>query len=232
MISDRELMRLHVETLFTHDECGDLVAVNEPGGSAAPRLFIGLTREGTVLRFRHDVAADLRTELKAEYEHAPQHMRDLAARAAQSRYEAVLGRSGSVTRTWAGPAFCFPEVGSSTLHAVAVTKHNADVLSPLLEDWIPDVELCQPMIAMSVSGCAVAVCGSVRRTAAAHEAGVETAPRYRRAGFASQAVSAWAGAVRDIGPVPLYSTSWLNEASLAVAHRLCLRSFGNDLHIT
>jgi RimJ/RimL family protein N-acetyltransferase len=123
-------------------------------------------------------------------------------------------------------------VGSSTLHAVAVTQHNADVLRPLLDDWIPDVELCQPMMATSVSGCAVAVCGSVRRTAAAHEAGVETAPLYRRAGFASQAVSAWAVAVRDIGRVPLYSTSCHNEASLAVAHRLCLRSFGSDLHIT
>jgi hypothetical protein len=232
MISDRDLMRLHVEALFTHDERGDLVVVNEPGGRAAPRLFIGLTLEGTVLRFRHDVADDLRTELKAEYDHAQPHMRDLASRAAQSRYEAVLVRSGSVERTWAGPAFCFPEVASSTVRAVAVTEHNADVLRPLLEEWIPDVELWQPMTAMSVSGVAVAVCGSVRRTAAAHEAGVETASQYRRAGYASQAVSAWAAAVRDIGRVPLYSTSWHNEASLALARRLCLRSFGSDLHIT
>ena len=232
MISDRELMRLHVETLFTHDERGDLVAVNEPGGSAAPRFFIGLTREGTVVRFRHDVADDLRTELKAECETAPHHIRDRAARAAQSRYETVLGRSGSVTRTWAGPAFGFPEIVASTLHAIAVTQHNADVLRPLLEEWIPDVELCQPMIALSVSGCAVTVCGSVRRTAAAHQAGVETAPQYRRAGFASQAVSAWAVAIHNVGRIPLYSTSWRNEASLAVARRLRLRSFSTSLHIT
>ena len=194
--------------------------------------FIGLTLEGAVLRFRHDVADDLRTELKAEYNHAPPDMRDLAARAAQSRYEAVLGRSGSVERTWAGSAFCFPEMVPSSLRAVAVTEGNADVLRPLLEEWIPDVELCQPMTAVPVRGCAVAVCGSVRRTAAAHEAGVETVPQYRRAGYASQAVSAWAVAVRDIGRVPLYSTSCHNEASLALARRLCLRSFGSDLHIS
>lgn len=50
MIAERDAMRLHAETLFTHDENGDLVSINEPGGGAAPRFFIGVTREGTIRR--------------------------------------------------------------------------------------------------------------------------------------------------------------------------------------
>jgi len=232
LISDRDLMRLHVEALFTHDDHGDLVSINDPGGRPAPRFFIGVTRDATVRRFRHDVSDDLRRELDAECERSPLHQSDLASPAVQARFEAILARSGPVERTWAGPAFCFPKELPTLGNVVRVTEQNADLLSPLLEPWLGDAALCQPMVALSVSGCAVAVCCSVRRTAAAHEAGVETAPSYRRRGYAAQVVTAWAATARAIGRVPLYSTSWQNAASLAVAHRLSLLHFGSDLHIT
>lgn len=64
------------------------------------------------------------------------------------------------------------------------------------------------------------------------EAGVETARPYRGRGYAARVVAAWAREVRDMGRVPLYSTSWKNEASRAVARKLALICFGNDLHIT
>jgi hypothetical protein len=32
--------------------------------------------------------------------------------------------------------------------------------------------------------------------------------------------------------LPLYSTDWQNEGSLALARQLALIQFGNDLHIT
>jgi RimJ/RimL family protein N-acetyltransferase len=66
----------------------------------------------------------------------------------------------------------------------------------------------------------------------AHEAGVETVPTFRGRGFAAQVVAAWVGAVREMGFVPLYSTSWENEASRSVARKLSLIQFGSDLHIT
>jgi predicted GNAT family acetyltransferase len=88
------------------------------------------------------------------------------------------------------------------------------------------------MVALTVDGHAVAVCCSGRRTSMAHEAALETAPPYRGRGYAAQVVTAWAGVVRDMGRVPLYSTSWQNEASRAVARKLALIHFGSDLHIT
>jgi len=88
------------------------------------------------------------------------------------------------------------------------------------------------MFAIIEDGRAASLCASVRKTAAAHEAGVETAPSYRGRGHAARAATAWALAVRTMGLVPLYSTSWRNEASRAVARKLGLIHFGNDLHIT
>jgi predicted GNAT family acetyltransferase len=72
----------------------------------------------------------------------------------------------------------------------------------------------------------------VRRTARAHEAGVETHPAFRGRGFAVRAVAAWARAVRATGVLPLYSTSWENHGSRGVARRLGLVQLGSDLHVT
>jgi hypothetical protein len=70
-----------------------------------------------------------------------------------------------------------------------------------------------------------------RAVHARHEAGVETAAASRR-GHAPAVVAAWAAAVRALGAEPLYSTSWQNSASRAVARKLGLVPCGRDLHIT
>jgi hypothetical protein len=44
-----ELLRIHVETLFTHDAMGRMVRVNEPAGKAAPRFYLGRSVEGAGL---------------------------------------------------------------------------------------------------------------------------------------------------------------------------------------
>jgi predicted GNAT family acetyltransferase len=94
------------------------------------------------------------------------------------------------------------------------------------------VTLSAPLFAIIVDGRAVAVCGSVRHTPPAHEAGVETVLEFRRRGFAAEVVASWAGAVRAAGVTPLYSTSWTNTPSQAVARKLGLICFGSDLHLT
>jgi RimJ/RimL family protein N-acetyltransferase len=232
VISHRDLMALHVEALFRHDAAGRLLRVNEPDGAPAPRFFLGTTIDGPVLRFRHDVPDELRGELEAAAGDDVRRQPTLDSPIGQSRYEAILARSAPVQRTWVGPAFSFPETLPTAHGATLVTADNSHALRAFLADWIPDVPRCRPMYALTVDDDAVAVCCSVRTTPKAHEAGVETVARYRGRGYAAQVVSAWARAVREAGRSPLYSTSWQNEASRAVAGKLGLIHFGSDLHIT
>lgn len=228
----RESMRVHVEALFTRDAQGDLVRVNEPNGSLAPRFFLGRTARGDRWWFRHDVAPDVRAEIEAAI-HADKGQRGgIASPIDPARCEAILARSAPVERTEVGPAFSFPETVPHLANATRVTDANADLLTRHLAPWLPDVRLSQPLFVVTCDGHAVSICGSVRQTSEAYEAGVETAAAYRGRGFAAHAVAAWAAAVREIGRVPLYSTSWKNTASQSVARKLALIQFGNDLHIT
>jgi len=228
----RELMRAHIDALFTCDDGGDLVRVNEPNGAPAPRFFLGMTAAGVVWRFRHDVDAVLRRELKAVVDEDVRPGPPTNA-LSSSRFESILAMAEPVRHTETGPAFSFPpSLPTSVAGTVRITEANADLLTPFLEPWLPDVQASQPLMAFVSDGHAVAVCGSVRQTPVAYEAGVETHPSYRRRGYAAAVAAGWAQAVREIGRIPLYSTSWQNAASRAVAHKLGLICFGSDLHIT
>jgi predicted GNAT family acetyltransferase len=88
-----------------------------------------------------------------------------------------------------------------------------------------------PVMAVLVDGYAVSACACARRSMAAAEAGLETAPAFRGRGYAARVTSAWAAAVRATGRMPLYSTSWANALSLAVARKLELRIYATDWSI-
>jgi hypothetical protein len=57
------LMHHHVRALFTLDRAGRLETVNDAGGAAAPRFFLGRTAEGYRWWFRHDVEEALAEQL-------------------------------------------------------------------------------------------------------------------------------------------------------------------------
>jgi ribosomal protein S18 acetylase RimI-like enzyme len=227
---DRELLRMQIDTLFTHDPNGRMVSVNEPGGKDAPRFFLGKTTGGNEWRFRHDVDDQLRGELELLCAAEPGDGAD--APRDSTRFEEVLSRFAPVQRIWAGPAYWFPSELPAASGAVRITKENRDLLRPHLEEWLGDVGFRDLMFAIVVGGRAVSICCSVRASSVAHEVGVETAPEFRGRGFAKQVVGTWATAVRKLCRIPLYSTSWDNTASQALARSLRLRSYGSDLHIT
>ena len=225
----RDLMRMHVEALYALDQRGRLVAVNDAGAAPAPRFFLGVTADGPQCWFRGDVD----DALIADLEELARSVEPTLAPLDPAPFRERLARQEPVSKIWTGPAFWCPDRAAATdATVVRVTASNASVLHPHLDPWVPDVSPDTPMAAVVREGAAVSVCCSVRLTAEAHEAGVETHPAFRRRGFAALAVAEWARAVREIGVLPLYSTSWENEGSRGVARQLGLVQLGSDLHVT
>ena len=70
MLTDLDLMTLHIHALFLLDDQDRMLAVNEPDPPQAPRLYLGRTTSGNIWRFRHDlpddVVRDLEPLLRAE----------------------------------------------------------------------------------------------------------------------------------------------------------------------
>jgi len=225
-------MRLHVEALFTVDKAGRLLAVNDPRGAPAPRFFLGRTTDHCACWCRHDLDGPLVKDLHTLCASLRLDTDMADSPSIATLFAERLSREGRVEQTWAGPAYVVPPEAARPGTSLRVTSGNADLLRPYLEPWLEDVRSGMPMAVAMVGDNAVSVCGSVRITSHAHEAGVDTHPDFRRRGFGEIAVRGWADIVRAMGRVPLYSTSWENTASRALAKRLGLVQFGADLHIT
>jgi hypothetical protein len=225
-------MRIQIATLFTLDSAGRLVRVNDLTGHRAPRFFLGRTALGNEWRVRHDVPQDVVDALHALCATEPPGDEFLAPPYGAPRYEALLAREAPVQSVWTGPTYRFPERLPDVSGTVVITSANADLLEPYLSAWLEDVAAGAPLVAVVQGGRAVSICCSVRVTPVAHEAGVETHALFRGRGYAGLAIAEWAKAIRALGSIPLYSTSWQNTASQAVARKLGLVRFGTHLHVT
>jgi RimJ/RimL family protein N-acetyltransferase len=235
MPTDLELMQIHARALFTHNAESQIVFVNEPGGTPvpAPRLFLGRTREGNVWRFRTDVSEKVAAQLNGlcadeplvagETNQPPRHL---------DEFVRLLESDAPIEKMWGGPAYQFADYKVPPQNVLTVvTAENAEMLQDGFKDLMPDVSVEQPFVAIIRENRAVSVCRSVRITAQAHEAGLETLPAFRGKGLAAEVTAEWAQRVRAIGAIPLYSTSWENKASQAVARKLRLRCYGSDFEI-
>ena len=232
MRTNVELLALHAEALFRHDSAGRLRTVNEEGGSVAPIFYLGRAAEGNEWRFRHDVDENLVAELTRLCLQEPVGHFVWDPTGGVEPFREAIARTRSVERVWSGPAFCFPRSAPVEPVPEVVLVRDPSVLTAHFADWAEDVAPDRPFTAYVLDGQAVSICTSVRETGDAHEAGVETAPDFRGRGFAGAVVSAWAAQVRKLDLEPLYSTSWTNEASRAVARKLGLLHFGSDLHFS
>lgn len=223
-----ELMRARFRAHYRFDERGRMVALNQWDGGEAPRFYLGRSTGGAIWGFGASVSDELAVALGALAASAQESDAGPREPAQAAAYERLLA---PVKRRWAGPAYRFPADVSHRSAAVPISADNADLLSGALADWLPDIPHRHPFMAAVEDGRAVAVCASVRISDTVHEAGVETLPRYRRRGHATDAVAGWAAAVRAMGAEPVYSTSWSNPASLAVARRLRLVPIGVDFNL-
>lgn len=224
--------RLQLETLFVLD--GQRIVCNrEPHPSQGPAFIFIRGESACAWAVRADVPEPAVLELdrlatqeppSAEWER-PLHYGD--------RYAGVLGG-----RIRCGPAFEFPqqleEAGDTfVVGDEAELRHHFTgwVAGEIEGGRGPVLAVCAPAQDGGADGHAVSVCFCARRSAAAAEAGIETAAPFRGRGYAPLAAIAWAKRVRELGLVPLYSSDWSNHASLAVARKLKLVPFAADFSV-
>lgn len=234
--SDLELLEIHARTLFTYDDAGHLLTVNDSGRKPAPRFFLGWTSRDTIWRVRGDLPSDLVIRLGELVAGQPPTGDLKRPPAWLPAVRAALAEHGPIDDgEEGGPAYYFPDRIDPAGDAVPVTEHNALVLQRWLPEWLPDVSMDAamqlPVMAVLVDGAAVAICACARLPGEATEAGVETHNAFRGHGYAGAATAAWARAMRDRGILPLYSTGWQNIASRRVAAKLGLICYGASVGI-
>ena len=187
MAEDVDLLDLHIAVLFTQDEHGSLVATNdpEPDQVIAPRLYLGRSDSGGVLRFRRGMSESTCAAL-----------RDLAVPDLTSNdcnrepvnrapMEELLAAEQPIENIYFGPAFSFPDAlnhespwsphsrplrhsgGSrnpvaSPPELTVISPLNTHLLSPEVA-WLADeLTVRAPVMAMVVDGASASVCFSAR----------------------------------------------------------------------
>lgn len=235
-----ELAEIHAHALFVHDKASLLTAINEPTASKPPRFFLARTSAGNLWRFASDVTPRLARGLEDLARREPTLPVPPREPHRLAEYMSLLASHAAIEDVWTGPAYVVPEPAfidtsrAAPLHRLChVDASSSHVLDTGFAASKQQLLARQPLIAsLDPSGGAVCVCYSARVTDRAHEAGVETLPTERGKGHARRAVAAWAGAVRRLGRLPLYSTSWDNAASLGVARSLGMQSYAVTFSVT
>ena len=230
-MSDNALLRMRADTDFTYDRRGRMQLTNEPhAGSriAAPRLFLGRSTEGPVLRFGATLSDAAAKDITAAVERHPWDGSLAFPPSLLDHITALLERDAPVTARTAGPAFRFPKSITSPERAIRLMPANVALAATTFPWLLTELADWGPCFAVVVNEEVAAVCFTSRRGERVEEAGVETLPAYRGRGFAPLVTAAWATAVCTAGRIPIYSTGWDNLASQAVAQKLGLSLFAVD----
>jgi RimJ/RimL family protein N-acetyltransferase len=231
MLRPYTVMEWQAATLFRYDARGRLRATNEQGDPPAPRVFVGRTAEGNLWRFRHDLPDTLVRDLDRMLASEPTVTDLRQPLHCFDRLRDALAAHAPIAGMYEGPAWRCPE-GIVAPRAVPVTRLTDAAAAARTFPWlVTELAFVEPCMAVLHEGEAVALCFSSRFSPVAAEAGVETLGFHRRRGYAAAAAAAWAGAVRALGRLPLYSTSWDNLASQGVAASLGLILYGTDLSL-
>lgn len=230
----REMAELHMDVLYEVDASGRITAARD-SDEVPPLFHLVRTRQGNHWLLGARVPRSQRERLEAAL--ASESVISDCAQAEisppnRAAIHAALGDGNHSLREHRGPAFVFPDLLPVSPRAELLVDPKQIPLEGRFA-WLHTAgEASRPIVVVRAQdGELASVCHAARSTRLAAEAGVETAEGYRRRGYGLTAVAAWATAVRRNGSIPLYSTSWDNAASLALARRLGLICWGEDLHI-
>lgn len=205
----------HLEILFVLDG-SRIVSTREPNPSRGPEFVLIRRADSCAWAIGSGVGDEQAREVTrlaldepptSDFRRPPKH---------RESYMSILGGEFD-----AGLAFEFPERVACLEGAVLI--EDVERLRGSFNGWTADeIPGRSPIMAIVEDGLPASVCFCARMSELGAEAGVETAPEYRGRGLAGLATAAWAAAIQASGRTPIYSTSWSNSPSLAVARKLGL----------
>jgi hypothetical protein len=227
-MDDRTLMKRRADVLYRHDARGRMVESNEPKPEPAPRLFLGRTLAGDVVRFGQTVPAALAGQLTEIVMRQPPATDLCASFEARDALVAALEQHSPIAWEGSGPNYRFPDAIAMPSEAVQVTEATFDLVRDTFPWLYHDLPGWGPAFVVVRDGAAVSACFTARIGPIVCEAGVFTLAEFRGRGHAATATAAWGAGLQAMGRVPLYSTSWDNVASQSVAGRVGLIQYGAD----
>jgi GNAT acetyltransferase len=200
-----------------------LSATPELNARPAPLFMLTRGTANVAWGVRNDVPAEIAGQLDRLAGDEPPVTDFHAPPLHADTYQSLVG--GQIS---SGPAFGFPDEIAQPTDIALVDR--LDLLERNFRGWLAEeISWCSPIVAVMDGGFPVSVCFcATKNSAPAVEAGVETAAAFRGRGLAPRVTAAWACAIRSSGRVPLYSTSWTNAGSRAVARKLGLFQYACD----
>ena len=159
-MDDRALMAVRADTLFTYDGRGRMVGTNEPDSRPAPRLFVGSTTGGHVVRFGQAVPEDVARDLTAVVGRQPAVDGLAVPPSMRAALREVLARHGPIEAEGGGPAYRFPASIARPGGAVAVEVTDANLA--VVRDTHPwlyrDLATFGPCFVVLRDGAAASIC--------------------------------------------------------------------------
>lgn len=228
----RPLIESQLAVLLERDAQGRLVATRDPVARPAPRLFLGRSAEGNVWATRRDVDRETADALSRLC--AAEPLLGIPSReCVPACRERALRLLGPMEAEYRGPCYVLPAEPARDGRAREIAPHEAAIWATAFPWLAAEYPAVRPVVIAFEQREPAAICCAPRGvTRQAAEAGVETLPPFRGRGLATAAVACWAAAVRRMGRIALYSTSWENAASQAVAGHLAGRLYGENWHVT
>jgi hypothetical protein len=230
-----ELLEARAAALYRMDAAGDLIESNSRWTRPAPSVAVTIGAERTLLEFGAQFPHPQRAAVTDAVEYMIQRdwaTTEIPAGVVEALRLLVAGRE-PVAEEHHGPLFAFPDELPPVADTVAVTPTSVERMLRMFPQANGEaIESLLPFRAILDGEQAVSACYSARRGAFVHEAGVDTLPELRCHGLGARVCVAWAADVRSLGAVPVYSTSFDNHASCALARRLRLVRLATDLHFT
>jgi GNAT superfamily N-acetyltransferase len=231
-MDDRTLVDLSAETSSVYDARGRILHSNAPDRLPPPRLALTCTATSYQVRFGASVPDELARELAAIVERERPDGTLTIPTPLQKRLRTVLERHAPIQEEGGGPGYYFPEGIVAPDNVVEITEANLDLARDTFPWMLREFAGWAPYFAVVEDGAVVSVCFNARTGPRAAEAGLFTHPEYRGRGYAVDVTRAWGAATRAAGLVPLYSTSWDNLASQAVAWMAGLIQYSGSMSWT